>query len=141
MKLLKNKDFLCIIGIIAGVAAFVLSWFLRENEIRVLSGLLIGVGVFLFSYSLSTLLNRKIALKHPEATRKKDIEVNDERNILIKAKAGARTNTILFYIISVVCFIFALLGAELYVVIIMALLILLNAALYIGYVNYYGKRL
>lgn len=73
--------------------------------------------------------------------RQKNIDVNDERNILIKEKAGARNNLILFYVTILITAIFAFLQVEIYVTITMAGLLLLNGILYVVHVNYFNKRL
>jgi hypothetical protein len=82
------------------------------------------------------LLKNKQAVMH-----QKNIEVNDERNILVKEKAGARNNLILFYVTILITMIFALLKVEPYVTITMAGLLLLNGILYVVHVNYFNKRL
>ncbi len=141
MTSIKVKQALYILGMAAGITLFIISGILLGYESKVVSGICAGLGAGLFSYSLSSFVNRWIEAKHPGAARKKKIEVNDERNITIKDKAGARTQMISLYVICLVAFIFTLLNAELYVMLSLGGLILLNAALYGVYVNYYSKRL
>jgi drug/metabolite transporter (DMT)-like permease len=139
---LKTKQLLYILGIVAGIALMVTGIFLKEAELKALMGVFIGVGAGLIGMFIASLLTSRIETKHPQAFVKKNIEVNDERNTIIRDKAKAKTNSIIMLaIIPILTLVLILVNAELYVILALVGLILLNAGLYIGYFNYYNKRL
>ncbi len=141
MKLIKNKGFLFILGIAVGVALIILGGILKGEELNSLASVCIGIGAGLFGMFTANLINYRIELKHPEALRKKNIEVNDERNTIIRDKAGTKTNKILMGLICIATLVFALLNVELYITLTMVGLILLEGILYVVYINYFSKRL
>jgi uncharacterized membrane protein len=91
---------------------------------------------------ISNLVTLRIETKNPEAFVQKKIQEKDERNIIVKNKAGAKANSIIMMIIvPIITLVFVLINVELYDTLTMVGLILLNAGLYIGYFNYYNNRL
>jgi len=138
---LINKQVLFILGISAGVVLIIAGMFFKDQEPSALPGICIGIGAGLFGMSIASLITYRLELKRPEAFVKKNREVNDERNTLIREKAGANTNSIFMKLICIATLVFALLNVELYVTITMAGLILVNGAMYVIYINYFNKKL
>ena len=141
MKLFNGKSWLYILGILAGMALAVGGGFLRDEELKALSGVCIGVGAGLFGMSVANLVTYRMRASHPEVFAKKDIEVNDERNTIVRDKAGAKVNGILMIILAVITLVFVLLDVELYVSLTLAGLILLQGVLYTAYFSYFNNRL
>ena len=137
-----SKQFLYILGIIAGIALVIAGIFLKDAQLKGLMGVCLGVGAGLIGMFTANLITLRIESKHPKAFIKKNIEVNDERNIIVKDKAGAKANSIIMMmIVPIITLVFVLINVELYVTLTMVGLILLNVGLYIGYFNYYNNRL
>jgi hypothetical protein len=138
----NTKQLLYILGIIAGIALVIAGIFFKDAELKGLMGVFVGVGAGLIGMCIANLINLRIETKHPEAFIKKNIEVNDERNQIIMDKTRAKANNIIMMaIMPILTLVFVLVDTELYVILTMVGLILLNAGLYIGYANYYNKRL
>jgi hypothetical protein len=137
-----TKQFLYILGIIAGLALVVAGILLKDAELKGLMGVCVGFGAGLTGMFIANLVNYSVEQNNPEAFIKKNINVNDERNIIIKDKTGAKANSIIMMaIMPVLTLVFAVINTELYVILSMVGLILLNAVLYVFYADYYNKRL
>ncbi|MDD3678287.1 MAG: hypothetical protein PHD14_03580 [Dehalococcoidales bacterium] len=139
---LRNKQYLYVLGIIAGIALVIAGAFFKDAEIKGLMGICIGVGAGLIGMFVANLIILRIETKHPQAFVQKKIEEKDERNRMIWDKTRAKANTIIMMaVMPILTLVFVLIDAELYVILAMVGLILLNAGLYIGYSNYYNNRL
>ena len=137
-----TKQLLYITGIIAGIALVIAGIFFKDAEIKGLMGVCVGVGAGLIGMFIANLITLRIETKHPKAFVQKKIEEQDERNRMIWDKTRAKANTIIMMaIMPILTLVFVLVDAELYVILAMVGLILLNAGLYIGYFNYYNNRL
>ncbi|MFA5605469.1 MAG: hypothetical protein WC970_06360, partial [Dehalococcoidales bacterium] len=116
--------------------------FFKDAEIKGLMGICIGVGAGLIGMFVANLIILRIETKHPQAFVQKKIEEKDERNRMIWDKTRAKANTIIMMaVMPILTLVFVLIDTELYVILAMVGLILLNAGLYIGYSNYYNNRL
>jgi hypothetical protein len=139
---LRNKQYLYVLGIIAGIALVIAGAFFKDAEIKGLMGICIGVGAGLIGMFVANLIILRIETKHPQAFVQKKIEEKDERNRMIWDKTRAKANTIIMMaVMPILTLVFVLIDAELYVILAMVGLILLNAGLYIGYSKYYNNRL
>ncbi len=137
-----TKQLLYITGIIAGIALVIAGIFFKDAEIKGLMGVCVGVGAGLIGMFIANLITLRIETKHPKAFVQKKIEEQDERNRMIWDKTRAKANTIIMMaIMPILTLVFVLVDAELYVILAMVGLILLNAGLYIGYFNHYNNRL
>jgi hypothetical protein len=137
-----TKQLLYIIGIIAGIALVIAGIFFKDAELKGLMGVCVGVGAGLIGMFIANLITLRIETKHPKAFVQKKIEEKDERNRMLWDKTRAKANTIIMMaILPILTLVFVLVDAELYVILAMVGLILLNAGLYIGYFNYYNNRL
>ena len=100
---MKNKK-IKIIGlaclIVIGISLVLISIFLEFTNNA--NGALIGIGSGVIGASIAQLLTIKIYSKDPSKLKTKTIEVNDERNILIKQKAKSSTYKIFTYVLSIV---------------------------------------
>jgi hypothetical protein len=138
----NTKQLLYILGIIAGIGLVIAGVFFKDADLKGLMGKCISVVAGLIGMSIGYLITLRIETKHPEAFFQKKIEEKDERNRMIGDKTRAKANSIIMIdIMPILTLVFVLVDAELYVILTMVGLILLNAALYIGYFNYYNNRL
>jgi hypothetical protein len=144
MKTIKNKWFLPILGIIMGTA-IVLAGNVYAVALNGKAPLFLAVGGGIFGISLSKLLylisNYFTARQHPQLHRAQNIELKDERNILVKDKAGAKTNILMLDLIFILTFVFAFMSIALWVTATMAGLMLINIVAHTIFARYYDKRL
>ncbi len=144
MPTMKNKKPLYILVITLGAAliiAGVLINVFKGDELKNLVGLLLGIGAVIVSLTLASVLEYRFRKKYPDIQRKKDIEVNDERNTIIREKSWARVNTIFIWLLFAVIMVFIALDVELYITLVLSCLIVVNGILYAFIFNYYNKRL
>jgi uncharacterized membrane protein len=120
------------------VGLFVLTGDAQKN----ISGLCTGFGAAGFALGLGNFI---LLIAVPKETREeqeriKNIEVNDERNIRIRDKAGAMTNRIVFYALCAAELAFGLLG-DLRAVLVLTGIILLEFVLVIVLSQRYSKQM
>ncbi len=140
----NNKKMIYISLIILGAALVITAVLLnifRGDELKSLGGVCIGLGVVLITLPASQLYVQHAEKKHPDIFRKKNIEVNDERNTVIRDKAGAKVNNIFIWLLFAAILVFILLDVELYITLVLAGLIVINGLINAFYFNYYNKRL
>jgi hypothetical protein len=108
-----------------------------------LSGIGYGFGVAILVIILGkwidTILVRKT--ESEETARKKEIEVNDERNTRIRERVGAKTNRIVFYAVNALIFIFGIMGVDLIVILALAAIDVVELISVIVLANYYSKSM
>ena len=141
MKLNKNIIVLYVLGIIAGLALFVTPAILGGVESRILGFIFVYGGMGLFALSLAFLEMYVSKRKRPELLRRQKIEAKDERNTIIRDKAGAKTLSYLLFIIMISGVVFWWFDVELdYEQLILGIL-LISFIVYFAHLYYYKKRL
>jgi len=144
MKIMKNRLFLPILGIIIG-ALIAIAGPVNGVALRGKAPLFLAVGGGIFGISLSKLIylivNDFTGRRHPELKRAQNIELKDERNTLIRYKAGTKTNGLMLDLIFILTFVFAFMGADLFVTAMMGGLMLINVVAYTFFSRYYDKKL
>ena len=140
MKLNKYIIALYVLGIIAGLALFVTPAILGGVESRTLGFVCVLAGLGLFMFSLAFLEMYISKRKRPALLRRQKIEAKDERIIIAKDKAGARTLYYLWLILISVT-VFSLFDVELDYVLLVQWIMLISVTLYFAHIYYYKKRL
>jgi len=144
MNVKTNNKSLNILMIILGAAlvltAILLGAFGMEN-LKALGGVCIGLGVVLITTFGGQIYGMYAERKHPEIFRKKNIEVNDERNTTIRGKAAVKVNNIFIWMLFAAILVFILLDVELYITLVLACLIAGNGVLNAVFINHYNKQL
>lgn len=107
------------------------------------AGYCVGVGAALTALGAGWLADSfLISVQETAALRRiKKIEVNDERNVRIREKAGAMTAKVMNYVLMVFLVIISLTGAPAHVVVMAACLIGAEFVLVLYFSNYYEKRM
>ncbi len=126
-------------GTLLSVGHFV---FIGE-ELKSLSGLCVGIGAAAFVLGIGNFVGALVISKteNDEMTRKKNIEVNDERNTQIREKSAYQTLRVLQYTLYVFSLVLAFSNSPLYIVLIFAGIILLQCIALIIFNIYYDKKL
>lgn len=140
----KGKIMLCVLGAVLGMASFCLGMFvLTEESVKGVSGVMIGIGSSVFALSLGGLLQAALVPKKvlEEQKRQKDIDVHDERNVRIREKTGAKTNSVIFYLHIAIAIVLSALDVDAWVLIMIAGLLVIQVVLLITLSNYYLKRM
>ena len=137
----KNKNLLYACGMVLGaVVLFIVgSFFDRSSSIY---GMCLGLGSAVICLGVGNAVNvlfiaPKIETK--EVLYRKNIEVNDERNVRIKEKVGAILNRVVIYLLSVIIIALGFMGVNVVIIIMLASIFLVELVLAIVLSNYYSK--
>ncbi len=84
-----------------------------EGIMRALPYLCIGVGCGMLGRGISIIVSENIMQKNPEIKKQKQIEEQDERNVMLSAMAAAKAYRMATYVFDVLLLSYALMGVEL----------------------------
>lgn len=87
-----------------------------DGILKTLPYICVGLGSGLLGGNLGTAIKNRCALKNPQIAKQAEIEEKDERNRSISYMAKAKAYDLMIYTYSSILLAFALIGAELYVV-------------------------
>ncbi|ABN06214.1 hypothetical protein Mlab_0036 [Methanocorpusculum labreanum Z] len=139
---MKKEILISFAGLAAGIVLILLAVFVFTGS-TTLNGACYGVGAALIALSGGNLIGKSVvkSVETPEIRKIQEIEMNDERNIRIRERAGWNTVRIFTPVLCFLTLATALIGVELYVTLAACGLVVLLAALSIGSQIYYDKRL
>lgn len=127
----------------AGIILFTLGMtVLSPEEYSRISGIFIGIGVGLAATGVSLLVTSISNSKLPEDVKKvKEIETNDERNTLIRERAGYKTCTVMNYVLCIFIIAIGLMGADIEIILMAVAVLAIQFVLIIYYSNHYSKTI
>ena len=115
---------------------------LSPEEHSRISGIFIGMGVGLAAAGFSLLIASISNSKLPEDVKKvKEIETNDERNTLIREKAGYKTCIAMNYVLCIFIVAIGLMGADIEIILMAVAVLVIQIVLVIYYSNHYSKTI
>ena len=124
-----------------GTAALALGLFLIRRVSGALPGVCIGLGSGLFGHGLGSMYSNFVARKHPEVARQVAIEQQDERNRAVNDRAKARAYDMMIYVFGALMVAYALMNADLAVVLMLVGAYLAIVACCIGFSVHYNKTM
>jgi len=142
--MIKNKKWVFLLIAVIGAASFYVGGFIVINEnLKAISGMCIGLGSALFCLGIG---NFVIALTVSKVDRsnfeqRKNIEVNDERNIRIREKVGAKTNQVIFYMLCLIVLFMGFMQINIIAILMVSSVFIIELILTISLTNYYSKRM
>lgn len=92
--------------------------FLSYQQLKSLSGVLLGIGAGLVGMSISNLIMVNIQRKNPKIRHQNEIEYNDERNISIRNQAKAKSADIIQWFIMGIAYLSILIGSPVWITLI-----------------------
>lgn len=96
----------------------------------------IGLGCGIFGHGAGSLISKQLVSSDPEQAKRLAVEMNDERNVAIGNMAKAKAYDMMIFVFGALQISFALMGADLAVI-----LLLVAAYLFVvGYGIYYRMR-
>jgi len=138
------KKMLFFLEMISGVILLVLGFTYFDNEnTKVISGLSFGIGIVLFIFGLSYfIINLKYSEKQiNEINKQKNINVTDERNVLIKEKSSYSVSRIMNYVFIILLILSFIFKMNIMVSFFIISVIIIKLILMIIYSDYYSKQL
>lgn len=124
--MVKSKSYY-IVTLIIGVALLIaclscrlvgMNAILSFQKLKAVSGILLGVGAGLTGMSIANLITTHKLEKDPVLRRKNDIEYNDERNIIIRNRAKAKSADMIQWFIMGIAYLSIFMDAPLWVTLI-----------------------
>jgi uncharacterized membrane protein len=140
----RNRIWLYLLMTVIGALSFYYGGFvLVEEKLKTISGMFIGLGAAIFCLGIGNFIGAHIILKteNEEFTRKKNIEVSDERNTRIREKVGAKINQVVVYALSVIVLSMGFMQVNIIAIMMVASVLLLELVLAIALSNYYSKKM
>lgn len=131
-----------LVGISSGIVAgclFAIKLYGRETWVIIS----LAIALLIFGNSVNNIMrifSIKESIESIEAKKQLEIEMKDERNTLIREKAGSKTNEYMLYLNAAITFVLGFMGAEFWIFCLFGFLILAQGILSIGLYNYYDNR-
>lgn len=116
---------------------------LTAESLKMVSGLCIGFGAAILALGVGGLLQSILisATEDEEFKRIKRIEVNDERNVRIREKAGYMVSKVMNYMILTVILALGFMRADIFTILIVTSLLLIEGVLVVSFSIYYSKKM
>ncbi|WP_411677300.1 hypothetical protein [Caproicibacter sp.] len=116
--------------------------FTAESQ-KTISGFCIGIGAAAAALGVGWFADSLLvsAAETEEVKKFKRVQVEDERNVRIREKAGAKTAKYMNYVLDIFVFILGVMGAAPYLILTAAGLIAVELILFVSFSNYYSKKM
>jgi hypothetical protein len=108
------------------------------RDIRVIISL--AIALLIFGRSIDNILKLFAIKESIEVKKQLEIELKDERNTLIREKAGFKTNEYILYLNTVITIVLGFMNVEFWILCLFGSLILAQGILSISLYNYYANR-
>jgi hypothetical protein len=139
-----KKSIVPVLITLAGAALLILGKIVfTADAVKQIAGMCFGLGAALFALGIGALAGKIVTDKvvTPDIARQKEIDVNDERNVRIRERVGARTNQIIFYLLCALVLFYGFMGVELWIILSIAALFVVELVLVIVLTNRYSKEM
>lgn len=138
--MLKKKSFY-VMTLIIGIVLFCSSFLFKGEELKTISGVLIGIGAGLFGMSIANLWMKGFEEKNPELMKHNEIEFKDERNVMIRYRAKSKAGDIIQWFIMGIAYLLIIIDAPLWTILITVGGVVLYYGIYLYYINKYQKEM
>ncbi|MVB12640.1 hypothetical protein CAFE_33810 [Caprobacter fermentans] len=141
---MKRRQVWFLLLALAGGALIAAGGFgLTAESQKTISGFCIGIGAAAAVLGVGWFADSLLvsAAETEEVRRIKQIEVNDERNVRIREKAGAKTAKYMNYVLDSFIIVLGVMGAAPYLILTAAGLIAVELILFVYFSNYYSKKM
>ena len=135
---MQKKSMFYISAIIMSVIMIILSQFVELNSH---SGILLGTGAGVIGASIAKLYFINLEKKNPDIIKENEIELKDERNVLILQKSKAKSADITQWLIMLVAYLEILVNAPLWITLVTIGIFVLYNIIQIYYVNKFNKEM
>jgi uncharacterized membrane protein YecN with MAPEG domain len=111
---------------------------LYGSDVRV--SILYAVAILIFVLSTNNILKLFVIDESIEAKKQRKIEMDDERNILIREKAVYKTNEYMLFLSVIIIYVLSFMNVEFWVICLIGFLVLVQGILSIVLYEYYAKK-
>ena len=135
---MQKKSMFYIMAITISVLMIILSQFVELNSH---SGILLGTGAGVIGASIAKLYSINLEKKNPDIVKKNEIELKDERNILIRQRAKAKSADIIQWLIMLIAYLTILVNAPLWITLLTVGIFVLYNIIQIYYINKFNNEM
>ena len=135
---MRKKSKFYVMAITISVIMIILSQFVELNSH---SGILLGTGAGAIGASIAKLYSINLEKKNPDMIKENEIELQDERNVLIRQRAKAKSADITQWLIMVIAYLEIFVNAPLWIILLTVGIFVLYNIIQIYYVNKFNKEM
>lgn len=135
---MQKKSTFYIAALIISIIMIIGSLFVELNS---LSGLLLGTGAGFFGANIAKLYSLNLEKKNPDIIKENEIELKDERNILIRQRAKAKSADIIQCLIILIAYLTIIVNAPLWITLLTVGIFVLYNIIQIYYINKFNKEM
>jgi len=135
---MQKKSMFYITAIIISVIMIIISQFVELNSH---SGILLGTGAGVLGANIAKLYFINLEKKNPDIVKENEIELKDERNILIRQRAKAKSADIIQWLIMLIAYLEIFVNAPLWIILITIGMFVLYNIIQIYYINKFNKEM
>ena len=125
-------------AITMSVIMIILSQFVELNSH---SGILLGTGAGVIGASIAKLYSINLEKKNPDIKKENEIELQDERNTLIRQKAKAKSADIIQWLIMLIAYLEIFVNAPLWIILVTIGMFVLYNIIQIYYINKFNNEM
>ena len=135
---MQRKSTFYVMAITISVIMIILSQFVELNSH---SGILLGTGAGVIGASIAKLYSINLEKKNPDMIKENEIELQDERNVLIRQRAKAKSADITQWLIMVIAYLEIFVNAPLWIILLTVGIFVLYNIIQIYYINKFNKEI
>ena len=135
---MQKKSTFYVMAIIISVIMIILSQFVELNSH---SGILLGTGAGVIGASIAKLYFINLEKKNPDIAKENEIELQDERNILILQRAKAKSADIIQWLIMLIAYLEIFVNAPLWIILLTISVFVLYNIIQAYYINKFNKEM
>ena len=135
---MQRKSTFYVMAITISVIMIILSQFVELNSH---SGILLGTGAGVIGASIAKLYSINLEKKNPDMIKENEIELQDERNVLIRQRAKAKSADITQWLIMIIAYLEIFVNAPLWIILLTVGIFVLYNIIQIYYVNKFNKEM
>ena len=135
---MQKKSMFYVMAITISVIMIILSQFVELNSH---SGILLGTGAGVIGASIAKLYSINLEKKNPDIAKENEIELQDERNILILQRAKAKSADITQWLIMIIAYLEIFVNAPLWIILLTVGIFVLYNIIQIYYINKFNKEM
>ena len=135
---MQKKSMFYITAIIISVIMIIGSQFVELNSH---AGILLGTGAGVLGANIAKLYFINLEKKNPDIVKENEIELKDERNILIRQRAKAKSADIMQWLIMLIAYLTIFVNAPLWITLLIVGIFVLYNIIQIYYINKFNKEM
>ena len=135
---MQKQSTFYITALILSIIMIILSQFVELNSH---SGILLGTGAGVIGASIAKLYFISLEKKNPDMIKENEIELQDERNVLIRQSAKDKSADITQWLIMIIAYLEIFVNAPLWIILLTVGIFVLYNIIQIYYINKFNKEM